>query len=87
MIKRHWLLAMLGVALLIATSAYTVLARQEAKPIAQEAFTYYSYAVTFVCGIQRFSPNNPGEPPVKPGPDGRYPTAMQGNAELDKWKI
>ena len=27
------------------------------------------------------------EPPVKPGPDGRYPTAMQGNAELDKWKI
>jgi predicted dehydrogenase len=27
------------------------------------------------------------EPPVKPGPDGRYPTAMQGNAELDKWQI
>lgn len=25
------------------------------------------------------------EPPVKPGPDGRYPTAMQGRAELDKW--
>jgi myo-inositol 2-dehydrogenase/D-chiro-inositol 1-dehydrogenase len=25
------------------------------------------------------------EPPVKPGPDGRYTTAMQGNAELDKW--
>lgn len=25
------------------------------------------------------------EPPVKPGPEGRYPTAMQGNAELDKW--
>ena len=27
------------------------------------------------------------DPPVKPGPDGRYPTAMQGQAELDKWKI
>ncbi len=27
------------------------------------------------------------EPPVKPGPDGRYPTAMQGVAELDKWLI
>lgn len=26
------------------------------------------------------------EPPVKPGPDGRYPTAMQGLAELEKWK-
>lgn len=25
------------------------------------------------------------EPSVKPGPDGRYSTAMQGNAELDKW--
>ncbi len=25
------------------------------------------------------------EPPVKPGPDGRYPTAMQGSAEYDKW--
>ena len=25
------------------------------------------------------------EPPVKPGPDGRYATAMQGNAELDQW--
>lgn len=27
------------------------------------------------------------EPPVKPGPDGRYPTAMQGNAEHDRWLI
>jgi predicted dehydrogenase len=26
------------------------------------------------------------EPPVKPGPDGRYPTAMPGHAELEKWK-
>jgi predicted dehydrogenase len=26
------------------------------------------------------------EPPVKPGPDGRYPTAMQGLAELEEWK-
>lgn len=25
------------------------------------------------------------EPPVKPGPDGRYPTAMQGPAEHDRW--
>lgn len=25
------------------------------------------------------------EPPVKPGPDGRYPSPMPGNAELDKW--
>jgi predicted dehydrogenase len=25
------------------------------------------------------------EPPVKPGPDGRYPTAMQGAAEYQKW--
>lgn len=25
------------------------------------------------------------EPPVKPGPDGRYPTALQGSAEYDKW--
>ena len=25
------------------------------------------------------------DPPVKPGPDGRYPSAMQGNAEDDKW--
>jgi hypothetical protein len=25
------------------------------------------------------------EPPVKPGPDGLYPTAMQGKAELKKW--
>ncbi len=25
------------------------------------------------------------EPPVKPGPDGRYPAPMPGNAELDKW--
>jgi hypothetical protein len=27
------------------------------------------------------------EPPVKPGPDGRYPTAMQGMQELDRWRI
>ena len=27
------------------------------------------------------------EPPVKPGPDGRYPTAMQGRAEFEKWRI
>lgn len=27
------------------------------------------------------------EPPVKPGADGRYPTAMPGNAELDKWLL
>lgn len=27
------------------------------------------------------------EPPVKPGPDGRYPTAMQGAAEYEKWLI
>jgi predicted dehydrogenase len=27
------------------------------------------------------------EPPVKPGPDGRYPTAMQGEKELDLWKL
>lgn len=27
------------------------------------------------------------EPPVKPGVDGRYPTALQGEAEDDKWKI
>ncbi len=25
------------------------------------------------------------EPPVKPGPDGRYPTAMQGAAEHERW--
>ena len=25
------------------------------------------------------------EPPVKPGPDGRYPTPMQGPAEYEKW--
>lgn len=25
------------------------------------------------------------EPPVKPGADGNYPTAMHGNAELDRW--
>ena len=27
------------------------------------------------------------EPPVRPGPDGRYPTAMQGKAERDRWGI
>jgi predicted dehydrogenase len=27
------------------------------------------------------------EPPVKPGPEGRYPTALQGKAEFDKWRI
>ena len=27
------------------------------------------------------------EPPVKPGPDGRYPTAMQGSAEYDLWRM
>jgi predicted dehydrogenase len=27
------------------------------------------------------------EPPVKPGPDGRYPAALQGETEEDKWKI
>jgi hypothetical protein len=27
------------------------------------------------------------EPPVKPGPDGRYATAMQGKAEYDKWLL
>jgi hypothetical protein len=27
------------------------------------------------------------EPPVKPGPDGRYTTAMQGQAELERWRI
>jgi predicted dehydrogenase len=26
-------------------------------------------------------------PPVKPGPDGRYPTALQGKAEYDKWLL
>jgi predicted dehydrogenase len=26
-------------------------------------------------------------PPVKPGPDGRYPTAMQGKAEYEKWLL
>jgi hypothetical protein len=27
------------------------------------------------------------EPPVKPGPDGRYPAAMQGKAELERWRL
>ena len=27
------------------------------------------------------------EPPVKPGPDGRYPAPMQGKEELAKWQI
>lgn len=27
------------------------------------------------------------EPPVKPGPDGRYPAAMQTEAEWEKWRI
>lgn len=27
------------------------------------------------------------ETPVRPGPDGRYATALQGQAELDRWKI
>jgi myo-inositol 2-dehydrogenase / D-chiro-inositol 1-dehydrogenase len=27
------------------------------------------------------------EPPVKPGPDGRYPTAIQGNAQYNQWQI
>lgn len=27
------------------------------------------------------------EPPVKPGPDGRYPSAMQGPLEFEKWLI
>ena len=27
------------------------------------------------------------EPPVKPGPHGTYPTAMQGKAEFDLWQI
>jgi predicted dehydrogenase len=27
------------------------------------------------------------EPPVKPGPDGRYPSARQGHAEIEQWKI
>jgi myo-inositol 2-dehydrogenase/D-chiro-inositol 1-dehydrogenase len=26
-------------------------------------------------------------PPVKPGPDGRYPTAQQGNAQYHQWLI
>ncbi|MBN2508227.1 MAG: Gfo/Idh/MocA family oxidoreductase [Verrucomicrobia bacterium] len=26
-------------------------------------------------------------PPVKPGPDGRYPAAMQGLAELERWQL
>ena len=27
------------------------------------------------------------EPPVKPGADGSYPTAMQGNAEAERWAL
>jgi hypothetical protein len=27
------------------------------------------------------------EPPVKPGADSRYPTAMQGSAECEIWLI
>ncbi|HRY50622.1 MAG TPA: Gfo/Idh/MocA family oxidoreductase [Candidatus Paceibacterota bacterium] len=27
------------------------------------------------------------EPPVTPGPDGRYPTAMPGDAEYDQWRM
>jgi hypothetical protein len=27
------------------------------------------------------------EPPVKPGPDGHYPTALQGQAEYDRWQM
>ncbi|HOX02120.1 MAG TPA: Gfo/Idh/MocA family oxidoreductase [Candidatus Paceibacterota bacterium] len=27
------------------------------------------------------------EPPVKPGPDGRYPAPLQGSAEYEKWLI
>jgi predicted dehydrogenase len=27
------------------------------------------------------------DPPVKPGPDGQYPTAQQGAAEYEKWMI
>ena len=27
------------------------------------------------------------EPPVKPGKDGSYPTAIQGKAEFEKWRI
>jgi len=26
-------------------------------------------------------------PPVKPGPDGRYPTALQGKAEFENWRM
>ena len=25
------------------------------------------------------------EPPIKPGPEGRYPSALQSHAEYDKW--
>ena len=27
------------------------------------------------------------EPPVKPAPDGQYPTAMQGKAEFERWRM
>ena len=27
------------------------------------------------------------EPPLKPEPDGRYPTAMQGKAEYERWQF
>jgi hypothetical protein len=27
------------------------------------------------------------EPPVEPGADGRYATAMQGHAEFDRWQM
>jgi hypothetical protein len=27
------------------------------------------------------------DPPVKPGPDGQYPTAMPGKAEYEKWQF
>ena len=27
------------------------------------------------------------DPPVKPDPDGRYPTAMQGKGEAEKWQM
>lgn len=27
------------------------------------------------------------DPPVRPDPDGRYPTAMQGKGEAEKWQM
>jgi hypothetical protein len=66
--KRH-IIGMVAALALVLTGAVSanLITPPAAHPAAAAAALTFSYSVKFVCGFETPQPNNPGEPPVKPG--------------------